>query len=112
MPSVCIGCGSTDLVRRGKGFRNRCGECHRKYQREKYHGNRDQYLATRKALYQKHAVKRREESRLTKDQNRERYTLLEWFRRHGIPAASIPEADLTALVEMKKALKESKKLAI
>lgn len=105
MSTTCKDCGSPHLSKRGVGFRNRCSDCYNAYQRANYHGNHERSIEVRKALYQKHAEKRREESKATKLANRERYTLLEWFRKKGIPAASLEASDIDALVEMKKALR-------
>ena len=109
MSTECKDCGSPEMARRGKGFRDRCKPCYNAHQRGNYHANPERSIEIRKALYQKHAVKRRGESKIRKAANRERYTPLEWFRRKGIPASSIPSEDIDALVAMKKALTESKK---
>ena len=109
MPSECKDCGSPDLAKRGSGyFRNRCTACYNTFQRNQYHANHNHSLEIRRSLYQKHAEKRRAEAAGYKAAHRERYSLLEWFRRKGIPAESILNEDLDALVEMKRALKESK----
>lgn len=106
-PTNCKDCGSTELAKRGNSVRNRCVKCYNAHSRILYHSN-PRSLEVRKALYQKHAEKRRAESAARKASNRERYTLMEWFRRKGISTASIPDGDLDALVAMKKAIKESK----
>lgn len=99
-------CGSPDLARNGDRSRNVCKACYNASQRKNYHANHDRSILTRRALYQKHAEKRRMESQVRKSENRERYSLLEWFRRQGVPASEIPSDDLNALVEMNKALKQ------
>lgn len=104
MSRCCQNCGSHELAKRGNGFRSRCAPCQAAYQREKYHANRETYIATRKRIYARNAEKRREESRITKANNRARYTLLEWFRRNGVSASDIPSEDLDALVAMKEAI--------
>lgn len=90
--------------------KGRCRDCQNRYQRERYHANRDIYIETRKRLYTKHADKRREESSIRKANNRVRYSLLEWFRKNGVKAEDIPKDDLNALVEMKEALLTKSKL--
>lgn len=77
-------------------------------QREKWHANREASLARSRANYAKHAAKRREESAIRKAENREYYTLAEWFRRKGIPVSHIAPSEIQMLVEMKKAIKESR----
>lgn len=109
MPSTCKQCGSTDLARRGKWFRNLCKTCYNSYQREKYHANQNS-IQVRRNLYQKHAVKRRAEAAAAKNENRDRYTLLEWFRRQGVRASELPEG-FEDLVVMKQALRQSKEAA-
>ena len=109
MPSECTNCGSTDLATRGSGaFRHLCKACYNTYQRQQYHANHDRSLEIRRSLYQKHAEKRRAEAADYKGKHRERYSLMEWFRRKGIPTAALENEELDALVEMKRALKESK----
>lgn len=110
MATECKDCGSKDLAKRGNGFRTRCQTCQNIYQKANYHRNHDRSIEVRKALYRKHADKRREESKIRKADNREHYSLLEWFRKKGIPASHIPREDFAALVEMKKALTESKRI--
>lgn len=104
----CRDCRSLDLVPRGAGFRNRCHACWNKYQRDRWAGKRDQCRTVSRANYQKHSVRRREESAATKMANREYYTLAEWFRRKGISVANIPEGDMESLIQMKKALRQAK----
>ncbi len=106
---VCKGCHSPNLVPRGKYFRNECHACYARTQRESWERNRPARLATSKANYAKHAEKRRKESAERKAGNREYYTLAEWFRRKGISVSHIPPADLSALVDMKRAVTNAKK---
>lgn len=97
MASSCKTCGSTTVVPR-KPY---CRECYRAYQRKLWaRGVRDG-----KAKYARHREKRLAESKERKAANRERYSLLEWFRRQGV---SVESEHLDKLVEMKKALKEAK----
>ena len=106
---TCRDCPSTDLVPRGpRYFRNQCHICWAKTQRERWAAKRVVCLIASKANYQKHAEKRRVESVAHNKANPEKHALLEWFRRKGIPAASIPREDLEALISMKKAIKEAK----
>lgn len=106
---TCKTCPSTELVPRGsKGFRNQCHPCWAKSQRESWAANRDARLITSRANYAKHAEKRREESAAHKLANREYYALAEWFRKKGIPISHVDPSDITALIEMKKALNEAK----
>lgn len=105
---ACVDCGNVELARRGTGFRNRCQRCQNIKQKQNYHANRETYTQTRQAIYQRHASKRRQEASDTKLANRERYSLLEWFRRQGVRRSDIPTEDFEALVEMKKALTLSK----
>lgn len=109
MPSKCRDCPSEALARNGKRFRNLCVVCWNRYQRERYQVNHARSLEVRRALYQKHAAKRRAESAERKKENRVRYSLLEWLRKRGISAEMIPTDDLNALVEMKKAVIAAKK---
>jgi len=106
---TCRTCQSDKLVPRGlTGFRNQCHSCWAKTQREAWAANREARLIKSRANYAKHAEKRRNESAARKLANREYYTLAEWFRKKGIPISHVDPSDLKALVEMKKALKESK----
>jgi len=105
---TCRDCHSPDLVPRGSSFRNRCHGCWNKIQRDRWATNRETCRAASKANYRKHSTKRRAEASAAKTANREYYTLAEWFRRKGIPIAHVPTDDLTALIEMKRALKTSK----
>ncbi len=106
---TCKNCQSPDLVPRGSnGFRNQCHACWAKTQRESWHANRAARLISSRANYAKHAEKRRQESAARKLANREYYTLAEWFRKKGIPISHVASSDITALVEMKKALNEAK----
>lgn len=108
---TCKTCPSTELVPRGsKGFRNQCHACWAKTQRESWSANRGARLITSRANYAKHAEKRREESAAHKLANREYYALAEWFRRKGIPISHVQPSDITALIEMKRAVKAAKSL--
>lgn len=108
MGESCKDCGSVDLVPRGKGFKNRCRPCLRIYNRECYHANRAVYLKARSRIYKRNAPKRRAESKAYKAEHRERYTILEWFRKKGVSSGDIDQESLSSLVEMKKALKAAK----
>jgi len=106
---TCRDCPSTELVPRGsKRFRNQCHSCWAKAQRESWAANRDARLIISRANYAKHAKKRREESAAHKIANREYYALAEWFRKKGIPISHIDPVDVTALIDMKKAVKAAK----
>ena len=106
---TCKNCSSTDLVARGaSGFRNVCRVCWAKAQREAWAKNRTKGRAALKRAYAKHAPKRRSESAKYKQQHREYYALAEWFRKKGIRVSHIAPSDITALVEMKQALKQAK----
>lgn len=105
---TCRDCQSENLVPRGKGFRNQCHPCWAKAQRERWAAKRGECRAVSRANYAKHAEKRRQESADRKQENREYYTLAEWFRRKGVPISHIPPDEIAALVDMKKALKEAK----
>ena len=108
MKRRCRDCGSEDLVKRGNGFKSRCRECYNAYNRRCYHANREVYLKTRRKLNIKHADSKRSSAKEYKLEHRERYSLLEWFRKKGFKASDIDNKDLDALVEMKKALKAAK----
>jgi NMD protein affecting ribosome stability and mRNA decay len=88
--------------------RNLCPLCRAKAQRESWAVNRESRLRVSRANYAKHAEKRRAEASAYKSNNREYYSLAEWFRRKGIPISHLDPSDITALVEMKKALKSAK----
>lgn len=105
---LCKDCASPDLAKRREGFRNRCVPCYNLYQRDRYQKTRPRKIENRKELYAKHAVKRRAESKANKLKNREKYTLLEWFRKRGISAKDIPANALASLTKMKQAVNESK----
>jgi hypothetical protein len=62
-------------------------------------------------MYLKHAEARRAESAINKIENREYYSLAEWFRKKGIPISQVPTSDVEALIEMKKAVKASKEIS-
>lgn len=93
----CVDCQSPNVVPR-KPY---CRECYNAYQRDLW----SRRVHDGKAKYAKHRDKRLAESKERKSQNRERYTLLEWFRRQGVKVAT---EDLDKLVEMKKAVNLSK----
>ena len=107
---TCKTCQSADLVPRGTGFRNQCHACWAKAQRDAWALNREARLLTSRANYAKHARKRRQESAAHKLANREYYALAEWLRKKGIPISHIDPADITALIEMKKAVQAAKAL--
>ena len=109
MPTNCKHCGSIDLKPRGGGlFRNECAPCINKRQREKYHEDLDKNRARVRASHRKHAVKRRLESNIYAQNNKERRAIIEWFRKKGIKTSELPEGTLDKLTELKKALKRSK----
>ena len=105
---ACRDCQSKTLVPRGTGFRNQCHECWNRTQRARWAAKREQCRLASRANYQKHAAKRREEAKAHKADNPEYYAMAEWFRRKGIPISHVDPSDITALIEMKKALKEAK----
>jgi hypothetical protein len=85
-----------------------CRVCWAEAQREAWAKNRTKGRAALKRAYAKHASKRRSESAKYKQQHREYYALAEWFRKKGIRVSHIAPSDITALVEMKQALKQAK----
>ena len=106
---TCKDCQSPDLVPRGtKYFRNQCHACWARTQRENWVIHREARLVTSRKNYAKHSHKRREESAARKLANREYYSLAEWFRKKGIPISHIDPSEISALVEMKRAIKEAK----
>lgn len=106
---VCRDCQNPDLVPRGKqgGFRNQCHTCWAATQRRRWAEKREKCRQASRASYAKHAEKRRAEAALYKSENREYYTLAEWFRKKGIPVGDIDAAVMQRLVEMRSAVKES-----
>lgn len=108
---TCKNCSSPALVPSGKRFRNVCYACHAAAQRKAWRENRPARLAYSRANYAKHAQKRRAEAAAYKAQHPEYYALAEWFRKKKIPISHIDRADLAALVEMKKAVKQAKAAA-
>ncbi len=103
-PKVCRACQSRDAVPR----RSRCQSCINAAQRASWAANREARLLVSRANYAKHAEKRRAESASYKIENREYYTLAEWFRKKGIPISHLDPADITALIDMKKAINRAK----
>lgn len=59
-------------------------------------------------MYKKHAVKRRQDAAEYKEANREYFALAEWFRKKGIPISHLSKDDVTKLIEMKRAINQSK----
>jgi hypothetical protein len=108
---TCKDCQSTDLVPRGKYFRNQCHACWNKTQRERWAEKLEERRSASRGMYHKHAPKRREESKARKAENREYYSIAEWFRRNGASIKDVPPSELQALIEMKRALNESKKIS-
>ncbi len=104
MPTNCKVCQSTELIKRGNGFKNLCRACYNAIQREAYKTKSTH--EKRAARYAKHSVKRRAEAAEYKLANRTKYTLLEWFRKKGIPANQIESID--DLVAMGDAVKAAK----
>lgn len=107
---TCKNCQSKNLVPRGKRyFRNQCHACWAQTQRMYWSINRESRLVASRLKYTKHADKRRAESASHKQANREYYALAEWFRKKGIPISGIDPSDINALIEMKKAINQSKR---
>jgi hypothetical protein len=96
------------VPRKPKGFHNYCRACNAELQRAARLKNYEKAIARSRANYQKHAEKRRAESAQRKKEHPEYYALAEWFRKKKIPISQLDPADLQALIEMKKALKQAK----
>jgi hypothetical protein len=111
MAKTCRNCPSTDLVPNGDRFRNVCHKCHAEAQRKAWRDNRAARLIASRASYAKHARTRRQEAATYKAANPEYYALAEWFRKKRIPISHIDRADISALVEMKRAVKAAKAAA-